>query len=160
MTTTNDAKNLTTQLYMIFIKGSPERIWNAITKPEDTSRYFHGSHVEAELKKGGKFWYWAPDKSKLWGDGEVLEIEPHKKLVTTWHALWDEETSKEKPSRVIWEIEPQEGGYCKVTVTHDRLEEAPITAKHVSGAGWIGVISGMKTIVETNAPMSNKTPTM
>jgi uncharacterized protein YndB with AHSA1/START domain len=143
------------QLYMIFIKATPERVWDAITKPEDTSKYFHGSHVEAELKKGGKFWYHSPDKTKLWGDGEVLELDPPKRLVTTWHALWDEATAKEKPSRVIWEIEAQDDGVCKVTITHDWLEGAPITAKHVGGAGWNGVISGMKTLIETGSPMRN-----
>jgi uncharacterized protein YndB with AHSA1/START domain len=153
MTTTTTKPSEMTQLYQVFIKSNPERIWNAITRAEDTSRYFHGAHVEADLRVGGKFWYHAPDKSKLWGDGEVLELDPPKRLVTTWHALWDEETAKEKPSRVIWEIEPQEGGYCKLTVVHDRLESAPLTAKHVSGAGWMFVLSGLKTLVETGAPM-------
>ena len=105
MTTTTTTKPAeTTQLYQVFIKASPERIWKAITRPEDTSRYFHGSHVEAELRVGGKFWYHSPDKSKLWGDGEVLELDEPKRLVTSWHALWDDETAKEKASRVIWEI--------------------------------------------------------
>jgi uncharacterized protein YndB with AHSA1/START domain len=149
---TTDAAEAT-QIYRVFIKASPERIWDAITKAEDTARYFHGAHVEAELKVGGKFWYHAPDRSKLWGDGEVLELDPPKRLVTTWHALWDEATAAEKASRVIWEIEPQPGGYCKVTVVHDRLEEAPITSKHVSGAGWMFVLSGLKTLVETGEPM-------
>ncbi len=151
MTTTNPAE--TTQLYQVFIKASPERIWSAITRPEDTSRYFHGSHVEAELKVGGKFFYHSPDKSTLWGDGQVLELDPPKRLVTTWHALWDDAIAHEKPSRVIWEIEPQEGGYCKLTVVHDRLEGAPLTAKHVSGKGWMFVLSGLKTLVETGSPM-------
>lgn len=153
-TTTKPAE--TTQLYQVFIKASPERIWHAITRAEDTARYFHGSHVDAELRVGGKFWYHSPDKSKLWGDGEVLEIDAPRRLVTSWHALWDDETAKEKASRVTWEIEPQEGGYCKVTVVHDRLEGAPLTAKHVSGAGWMFVLSGMKTLVETGAPMKKE----
>jgi uncharacterized protein YndB with AHSA1/START domain len=149
--TTNEAP--TTQVYMVFIKASPEKIWDAITKAEHTSRYFHGSHVEAKLEPGGKFWYHAPDRSKLWGDGVVIELDPPKRLVTTWHALWDDVTAAESPSRVIWEIEPQPGGYCKVTVVHDRLEGSPITAKHVSGAGWMFVLSGMKTVVETGESM-------
>jgi uncharacterized protein YndB with AHSA1/START domain/DNA-binding transcriptional ArsR family regulator len=145
----------TTQIYQVFIKASPERIWDAITKPEHTTQYFHGSHVDAELKPGGKFWYYAPDRSKLWGDGKVLELDPPRRLVTTWHALWDDEVTAEKPSRVIWEIEPQEGGYCKLTVVHDQLEGAPITAKHVSGPGWMFVLSGMKTLVETGRSMKS-----
>ncbi len=144
----------TTQIYQVFIKASAEQIWDAITKPEHTSRYFHGSHVEAELRPGGKFWYHSPDRSQLWGDGKVLELEPPRRLVTTWHALWDEQVSREKPSRVIWEIEPQPRGYCKLTVVHDQLEDAPVTADHVSGAGWMHVLSGLKTLVETGRPMA------
>ncbi len=108
--------------------------------------------MEAELRVGGK-WYHSPDRSKLWGDGEVLELDPSRRLVTTWHALWTDDIAAEKPSRVTWEIEPQEGGYCKVTVVHDRLEDAPLTAYHVSGPGWTFVLSGLKTLVETGESM-------
>jgi uncharacterized protein YndB with AHSA1/START domain len=148
----------TTQVYMTFIKATPERIWDAITKPEHTSRYFHGSHVEADLEPGGKFWYHSPDRKELWGDGEVIELDPPRRLVTTWHALWTEEIKGEKPSRVVWEIEPEEGGFCRLTVTHDRLEGAPLTAQHVSGKGWTFVLSGMKTLIETGEPMKAPAP--
>lgn len=142
-----------TQLYCVFIKATPQRIWDAITRPEDSSKYFHGSNVEAELKPGGKFFYHAPDGSALWGDGRVIEVDPPKRLVTTWHALWTPEIADEKASRVIWEIEPKPGGMCKVTLTHDQLEGAPLTAAHVQGEGWMFVLSGLKTWIETGATM-------
>jgi hypothetical protein len=68
--------------------------------------------------------------------------------VHTWRSLYDPELASEEESRVTWEIEPQEGGYSKLTVTHDTLEGAPKTAESVSG-GWMLIISGLKTLVET-----------
>src|SRR5437899_194344 len=62
--------------------------------------------------------------------------------------------AEEQPSRVTWEIEPMDGGYCKLTLTHDRLEGAPKTADSVSGAGWMFVLSGLKTLVETGTPLA------
>jgi uncharacterized protein YndB with AHSA1/START domain len=61
----------------------------------------------------------------------------------------------EDASRVTWEIEPQDGGYSKLTVTHDQLEGAPKTAASVSGAGWMMVLSGLKTLVETGKPLGS-----
>jgi uncharacterized protein YndB with AHSA1/START domain len=144
----------TTQIYRVFIKATPEAIWDAITQPEFTVRYFHGSSVETTLEPGGPFFYHSPDRSKLWGDGRVVESDPPRRLVHTWHALWTDEIAAEEPSRVTWEIEPADGGVCKLTVTHDQLEGAPITAREVSGEGWMFVLSGLKTLLETGQPLS------
>jgi len=70
-------------------------------------------------------------------------------------ALYDAETAGEEPSRVTWEIEPQDGGFSKLVVVHDQLEGAPKTAESVSGAGWMMVLSGMKTLLETGEPLSS-----
>ena len=61
---------------------------------------------------------------------------------------------REQPSRVTWEIEPEEGGYCTLTLTHDRLDGAPRTAASVSGRGWMFVLSGLKTLLETGSPLA------
>jgi uncharacterized protein YndB with AHSA1/START domain len=143
----------TTQVYQVFIRAEPEAIWAAITKPEFTVRYFHGSAVDTDLEPGGRFHFLNPDRTALWGDGEVLESDPPKRLVITWHALWDAEITAEQPSRVTWEIEPQDGGCCLLTVTHDQLEGAPKTAGMVSGRGWMFVLSGLKTLLETGQPL-------
>ena len=71
----------------------------------------------------------------------------------TWRSLWDEELAAEDESRVTWEIEPKEGGYTKLTVTHDRLEGAPKTAMSVSG--WLLIVSGLKTLLETGQPLTD-----
>ena len=142
------------QVYAVFIKASPEQIWEAITKPEFTSRYFYGSLVDSTFEAGTPYRSWSPDREKLWVDGEVLDSDPPRRLSYTWRALYDEETAAEEPSRVSWEIEPQEGGVSKLTVVHDQLERAPKTAENVAG-GWMYILSGMKTLLETGEPLSS-----
>ena len=144
----------TIQVYMVFIKASPEEIWDAITKPEFTSRYFHGSNVESSFEPGAPYKGWSSDRSQLFVDGEVLESDPPRRLSFTWSALWDEELVSEAASRVTWEIDPQKGGFSKVTVVHDQLEGAPKTAATVaSDMGWKIVLDGMKTLLETGEPL-------
>ena len=142
----------TVQVYNVFIKASPEQIWDAITKPEFTSKYFYGSHVESTLEIGSPFIGWSADRTQQWTDGEILESNPPRKLSYTWRALWDEETAPEEPSRVTWEIEPADGGVTKLTVVHDQLEASPKTAESVAG-GWSYILSGMKTLLETGEPL-------
>jgi uncharacterized protein YndB with AHSA1/START domain len=153
MTTMVEAKTL--QVYQVFIKADPLRIWDAITKPEFTQRYFHGTRADHELRAGGAYRSLAGDgDGVLVVDGEVLEVDPPRRFVHTWHALYDPELGAEEPSRVTWEIEAQDGGISLVTVTHDRLEGAPKTAESVSGAGWMMVLSGLKTLLETGEPLA------
>jgi hypothetical protein len=75
--------------------------------------------------------------------------------VHEWRSSYDAEMAAEAPSRVTWEIEAQDGGFSKLTVTHDQLEGAPRTAASVSGAGWMMVLSGLKTLLETGKPLSS-----
>jgi uncharacterized protein YndB with AHSA1/START domain len=146
MTTTTTA----TQVYQVFIKASPESIWAAITSPEVSVKYFHGARIENTPDRHISH---GPDGS-VWGDGPVFEFDPPRRLSHEWRSLYSEELGAEEPSRVTWEIEPQEGGYCKLTLTHDRLEGAPKTAASVSGSGWMFVLSGLKTLLETGAPLT------
>ena len=146
-----------TQVYQVFIKASPERIWEAITDPDFTTRYFHGSRVELRLVAGSEYRGWSPDRSELYVDGEVLEVDPPRRLVHTWRALYDPELAAEEPSRVTWEIDEREGGMSLLTVVHDRLEGAPKTARNVSGEGWMHVLSGLKTLLETGQPLVDST---
>jgi uncharacterized protein YndB with AHSA1/START domain len=140
----------TTQIYQVFIKATPDEIWEAIVKPEFTTRYFHGAHIENTPQRHVSH---GPDGA-LWGDGPVLEYDPPRRLVHEWRSLYDPELATEEPSRVTWEIEPHEGGYCKLTLTHDQLEGAPLTAASVSGPGWMFVLSGLKTLLETGEPLA------
>jgi uncharacterized protein YndB with AHSA1/START domain len=151
MTTATTPEVLTTQVYQVFIKASPERIWEAITTPELVAKYFHGSQLEEEIKAGGRWRAWSPDRTQLWLDAEVLEFDPPRRLSHAWRSLYDPECALEEESRVTWEIEPQDGGFSLLTVVHDRLEGAPKTAAGVSGAGWMQVLSGLKSVLETGS---------
>lgn len=151
MTTATTPGAKTVQVYQIFIKADPEAIWDAITKPEFTERYFYGSRVETTGEAGAPFRYHSPDGSSLWGDETVLESDPPRRLVVTWRSLYDPNLTDEPASRVTWHIEPQDGGYSLLTVTHDQLDGAPKTAANVSGTGWMLVLSGLKTVVETGS---------
>ena len=138
-----------TQVYQVFIKSTPEQIWEAITTPDFTRRYFHGARITVTPESYRSL---GPDDS-VWGDAQVLEFDPPRRLAHGWDSLYSAELAAEPTSRVTWEIEPQEGGYCLLTVTHDELENSPKTAESVSGTGWIMVLSGLKTLLETGQPL-------
>ena len=137
----------TTQVYQVFIKATPEAIWEAITSPDFTAQYFYGARVEANATRR------ISKMGDITGEDPVFEFDPPRRLVHGWHSEWDEDLAKEEPSRVTWDIVPQDGGYSLLTVTHDQLEGAPKTAEAVSG-GWMLVISGLKTLLETGKPMA------
>ena len=137
----------TTQVYSVFIRATPEQVWDAITKPEFTQQYFFGARIE--VRDGRRF----SAISDVEWDEEVLEQDPPHKLVHGWISAYDSEMAAEAESRVTWEIEPQDGGITKLTVVHDQLEGAPKTAESVAG-GWMYVLSGLKTLLETGKPLT------
>jgi uncharacterized protein YndB with AHSA1/START domain len=143
------------QLYQVYIRATPEQVWEAITRPEFTAQYFYGSRVQSTFEPGSKIRRLAPDGKTVWSDDNLLEADPPRRLVHTWQALYDAELAAEPPSRVTWEIDPQPGGVTRLTVVHDRLEASPKTATNVSG-GWMFIISGLKTLLETGAPLSER----
>jgi uncharacterized protein YndB with AHSA1/START domain len=144
-----------TQVYQVFIRATPEQIWQAITQPEFTARSFYGSRVDTTGVAGSPIRHYAPDGTTLWGDDSILESDPPRRLVHTWRSLYDPELAAEPSSRVTWEIDPQPGGITRLTVVHDQLEASPKTAEHVGG-GWMFVISGLKTLLETGQPLAER----
>jgi uncharacterized protein YndB with AHSA1/START domain len=140
----------TTQVYQIFIKATPEQIWEAITTPEFTARYFHGARIQVtadHYQSNGP-------NGETWGDEPVFEFDAPRRLVHQWRSLYDPDLVVEEPSRVTWEIADQDDGTCLLTVTHDRLEGALKTAASVAGPGWMGVLSSLKTLLETGEPLT------
>ena len=146
---TSTATTQTTQLYQMYIKATPEAIWEAITTPEFTARYFYGARITVT---SDHYRALGPDDA-TWGDEAVLEFDPPRKLVHEWRSRYDDEMAAEEASRVTWEIESQDDGSCLLTVVHDRLEGAPATAASVAG-GWSYVLSGLKTLLETGQPLA------
>jgi uncharacterized protein YndB with AHSA1/START domain len=139
-----------TQVYRVFIKARPERIWEAITTPEFTAQYFHTARITVTANGYRSL---GPDDS-VWGDETVFEWDPPRRLVHSWRSLYDPEMAAEPSSRVTWEIEPGDGGVCQLTVVHDRLDDSPKTRTSVSGRGWMFVLSGLKTLLETGEPLA------
>jgi uncharacterized protein YndB with AHSA1/START domain len=156
---------VTTQVYRVYIRAEPQAIWDAITKPEWTQKYGYRGIVEFDgMGPGSKYRILAPPEMKCTGmpdvmvDGEVVEADPPRKLVQTWHALWDAQIAAET-TRVTYDIEEDDGGVTRLTVTHE-LEGAPRTAEqvasvarlHEGGGGWSWILSDLKTLLETGTP--------
>jgi uncharacterized protein YndB with AHSA1/START domain len=161
--TTQTETAVATQVYRVYIKASPEAIWDAITKPEWTQKYGYRGAVEFDgFDPGSGIRFIAPPEMQSMGmpevvvDGEVIEADPPRRLVQTWHPLWSEDIAAET-SRVVYDIEEDDGGVTRLTVTHE-LEGTPITAAqvgltdarlHEGGGGWPMILSDLKTLLET-----------
>jgi uncharacterized protein YndB with AHSA1/START domain/DNA-binding transcriptional ArsR family regulator len=143
------------QVYQIFIRATPEQVWDAITTPEFSAQYFYGSRVQTTAKSGSPITHYSSDGKSLWGDDVIVESDPPRRLVHTWRSLYDPELAAEAASRVTWELDAQPGGVTKLTVVHDELEESPKTAAHVAG-GWMYILSGLKTVLETGTALSQR----
>ncbi|HEX3842419.1 MAG TPA: SRPBCC domain-containing protein [Acidimicrobiales bacterium] len=134
------------KVFEIYIRTTPERLWEAITNPEIRSKYNFGAGVTSDWKPGSHLEMGHPDGGgQLLGEGEVLEVDPPRRLVHTLVALWGDDVKREGASRVTWEIEPI-GDSCRLTLTHDQLRE---NANDQLFGGWPMILSGLKTWLET-----------
>ena len=133
------------KVFEIFIKTSPERLWEAITDPEIRSKYNFGASVHSDWAVGSRMDLTAQAGEILLGEGEILEIDPPRKLVHTMLALFSPEAEAEGTSRVTWEIE-QVSDSCRLTLTHDQMREG---ANDQLYGGWPMILSGLKTWLET-----------
>jgi len=164
MTTAVAAKTI--QTYRVYIKATPEAIWEALTKPEWTVKYGYAPLVEYDLRPGGAFRAHPNDGMKAVGvtgvivDGEVIEAMPPRRLVQTWRMLMEPSLAAEGFTTLTHDIDPVRGGVTRLTLTHD-LAGAPNLASlvagehesHGAGGGWNEVLSGLKTLLETGAPL-------
>jgi uncharacterized protein YndB with AHSA1/START domain len=159
---------MSTQVYRVYIRTTPERIWEAITSPEWSQRYGYGGFVSYDLRAGGAYEVRPSEEFRAASlaagndlpeviiSGEVLEADPPKRLVTTFRMLMDPTSSAEPASRVTYEIKPGGNGVCSLTLTHE-LEGAPHLAMIVGGAwedsgaggGHAWVLSDLKSLLET-----------
>ena len=166
--TTSTEISTTTQVYRVYIKATPEAIWAAITKPEWTERYGYTGLVDYDLRPGGGYRVRATEPFKAASaasgfqvpdvviEGEVLEADPPRRLVTTFRMLMDPETAAEPASRVTHEIREGPNGVCSLTLIHE-LDGAPRLAALVggkledqgAGGGHAWVLSDLKTLLET-----------
>jgi uncharacterized protein YndB with AHSA1/START domain/DNA-binding transcriptional ArsR family regulator len=133
------------KVFEIYIKTTPERLWEAITTPEQRQKYNFGVGVESDWSPGSRYESVHPGAGITIAAGENLEVDPPHRLVQSFNALWSDDVKAEGTSRVTWEIEQVEDS-CRLTVTHDQLREG---ANDELFGGWPMILSGMKTLLET-----------
>jgi uncharacterized protein YndB with AHSA1/START domain len=143
-------------VYEVYIRTTPQKLWQAITDPEISRHYFYGGAQTSDWKPGSSYALYDPDDKVNMLDGKVLEADPPRKLVHTFHALQDEGVRSDRPSRVTWQID-QVGEVCKLTVIHDDFDGETATYKSVQ-SGWGPVLSGLKTLLETGKPLNVPMP--
>ncbi|HZN14301.1 MAG TPA: metalloregulator ArsR/SmtB family transcription factor [Acidimicrobiales bacterium] len=134
------------KVFEIYIKTTPERLWDAITDSSTRGKYQFGNTITSDWTPGSRFEMGNPKAGGvLLGEGENLEVDPPRRLVQSMVALWGDDVKREGTSRVTWEIEPV-GDSCRLTVTHDQLREG---ANDQLYGGWPMILSGLKTWLET-----------
>ena len=154
---------MSVQVNRVFINAKPQQVWDAITSPEFNDKYGFRCVSEYELKAGGAFRALASKEMAAHGapeviiDGEVLESDPPRRLVQTWHAMFSPEIAAEAVTTLTWELAEQFGS-TRLTVTHETAD-APLTAAMTAGdvpdagGGWPYLLSDLKTFLETGVPM-------
>jgi uncharacterized protein YndB with AHSA1/START domain len=139
-----------THVFQIFIRTTPERLWQAITQGDFTRQYYMNTAVESSWEVGAPYTY-NDENDHHMIEGTVVESDPPHRLVTTFDALWVEPDKRPPLSRVTYEIEPR-GDTCKLTVTHDDLQaDAELLASMTEG--WNMILSGLKSLLETGDPL-------
>ncbi|MDX2161848.1 MAG: metalloregulator ArsR/SmtB family transcription factor [bacterium] len=139
-----------THIQQLYIKTTPERLWQALTQGEFTRQYYFGTHFDSALQPGAAYRYaYANGVTML--EGEILEIDPPRKMVMSFYPRWSGEETGNQRSVVTYEIEPK-GDVCKLTLSHAGLDPAqPLTAGMIDG--WAEILSGLKTLLETGDPL-------
>jgi uncharacterized protein YndB with AHSA1/START domain/DNA-binding transcriptional ArsR family regulator len=137
------------KVFEVYIKTTPELLWQAITDTEMRRKFNFGATVTSDWAEGSRYALSSPDGGNL-ATGENLEVDPPRRLVQSFMALWSEDVEHEGSSRVTWEIEPV-GDSCRLTVTHDRLRE---DANSELYGGWPMILSGLKTLLETGQTLT------
>jgi len=138
-----------TAVFEVFIKTTPERLWDAITDREQRKKYSFGVQTESPWTAGSDYKASVPGVVDI-AAGKNVEVDPPRLLVQTFDALWSDEVKAQGTTRVTWEIEPV-GSSCRLTVTHDQL---PPDANPELYGGWPMILSGLKTLLETGEELT------
>ncbi len=141
-------------VFQTHIRATPEAVWQALTDPDFTRRYFHRTAVESTWERGAGFRMILPDGTDAI-EGVVEEIDPPRRLVVTWRVLYDAELAEEPPGRVEWLLAPTDEGVTRVTTIHRDLALSPKTSENV-GYGWTWVLDSLKSILETGEPLPGR----
>jgi uncharacterized protein YndB with AHSA1/START domain/DNA-binding transcriptional ArsR family regulator len=137
-------------VYEVYIRSTPERVWQAITDPAFTRQYYYDNDVVSDWQPGSKIAYREGDQEAI--TGEIVEVDPPRRLVHTFHFPGTDES----PSRVTWTIEPR-GEASLLTLVHDEFDGETSTYRSVEH-GWVPILSGLKTLLETGEPLKIEYP--
>jgi uncharacterized protein YndB with AHSA1/START domain len=148
---TNDSFIPPDLVYIIFIRSTPQKVWDALTQSAFTTQYFFGRTVESDWKQGSPWRLVMPD-GKTDVEGEVLESDPPRRLKVSWRVEWLEEARALEPATITYEIE-QCGDAVKLTLTQHN--DGPVPRKFVEAGkqGWAAILSSMKSLLETGAAL-------
>lgn len=133
-----------TAVFEIYIKTSPERLWDAITDPAQRAKYSFGVQTVSDWTTGSAYRSGVPGMVEI-AEGENVLVDPPRLLVQTFNAVWSDDVRAQGTTRVTWEIEPV-GDSCRLTVVHDQLPESANAELY---GGWPMILSGLKTLLET-----------
>jgi uncharacterized protein YndB with AHSA1/START domain len=138
--------------YSIFIRATPEQVWQALTDPALTTRYYFGGAMQSDWRAGSEYRLTSPDGAGVQFEGTVLEAEPGRHLVQSVHIKFDPAFIGHDDMSIAWDIEPF-GEACRVTIWH---RGAPTTATlfAILTSHCPDLLSGMKTLLETGTPLS------
>lgn len=142
---------VTRHQYRIYVRATPEQVWQGITDPEFTRRYFHGTAIRSTFEQGAPMRYVMPDGSDG-VEGTIEVAEAPNRLVMTWRFLYDAAMAEEPPGRVEWTLTPAGEGLTRVDVVHGDLARSPLTWAHVKD-GWVWILDGLKSLLETGEPL-------
>jgi len=132
-------------VYVTYIAASPEKVWEALTRPDVTEKYWFGYRVQADGRAGERMTAFNPAGRKV-HDDPIVESDPPRRLVYGWKSLY-KELPDERPSRVTFVLEPLKG-QTRLTVTHDEFDEDSRMFEMIS-KGWPAVLSSLKSFLET-----------
>lgn len=141
----HDLETQMEKVFEIYIRTTPDRLWEAITDPAIRAKYQFGARVDSDWAAGSAYRLVHEGAERPLAEGQNLVVEPPRRLVQTMHALWGTEAEQSGTSRVSWEIEPI-GDSCRLTVVHDQLAEDASSQLY---GGWPMILSGLKTWLET-----------
>jgi uncharacterized protein YndB with AHSA1/START domain/DNA-binding transcriptional ArsR family regulator len=147
----NQMSTKPTLVYVNVIKTTPEKLWAALTDGNITPAYYYGGKFEGTIEVGASYQYVAPDGGKF-VSGEIIEVNAPFKLVATFKGEWMPGMENDKPTRITYEIQ-QQGECCRLTLIHDEFDGETATYKN-AGGGWPGILSGLKTLLETGQPLN------
>jgi uncharacterized protein YndB with AHSA1/START domain len=148
------SKNQVHYDYEIYIGAPVEKVWQGLTDGDFTRQYVYGTRLRSTFKKGSPYAFVGDGDFRV-VEGQIIDIEPNRRLAVTWRAHWDGEVSKDRESRVTYELTNAAARVTRLRVVHDQFDGETATYKG-SVEGWPLMLSSLKTLIESGNPLPLK----